>query len=417
MSYTRDDAGVMTRLTPKLLDQVRGRLRLRHYSLRTEQAYVGWIRRFILANGKRHPAQMGQAEVEAFLTDLATRGQVSAGTQNQALAALLFLYREVLGVELPWMENLVRAKRPRRIPVVLSVEEVARLLTMLEGACRLMAGLLYGSGMRLLECLRLRIKDVDMVRCEVVVRDGKGGKDRRVPLPRSLRGELMQQRERAMLLHAADLAEGAGRVSCRMRWRASIPLPMSSPAGSICSPPRVDRWIRAVAELVGITYRRRSSSVRYRRHGAVRGSTSRRPATPCGMRSPRICWRPATISALCRSCWATRTWQPCRSTRMCSGAERRRCAARWMGCISAVGEVAANKSSDQNDCPAARRARPVPGVGIPPYAPVPSAVLPPDGCSLSFVSGSKKPPHAGFAVRHREGRPFHRPMPGYDEDR
>ena len=212
MSYTRDDAGVMTRLTPKLLDQVRGRLRLRHYSLRTEQAYVGWIRRFILANGKRHPAQLWQAEVEAFLTDLATRGQVSAGTQNQALAALLFLYREVLGLELPWMENLVRAKRPRRIPVVLSVEEVTRLLTMLEGACRLMAGLLYGSGMRLLECLRLRIKDVDMVRCEIVVRDGKGGKDRRVPLPRSLRGELMQQRERALLLHAADLAEGAGRV-------------------------------------------------------------------------------------------------------------------------------------------------------------------------------------------------------------
>ncbi|QNH10993.1 phage integrase N-terminal SAM-like domain-containing protein [Xanthomonas sp. SI] len=109
MSYTRDDAGVTERLAPKLLDQVRGRLRLRHYSLRTEQAYVGWIRRFILANGKRHPVQMGRAEVEAFLTELATRGQVLAGTQNQALAALLLLYRDVLGVELPWMENLVRA--------------------------------------------------------------------------------------------------------------------------------------------------------------------------------------------------------------------------------------------------------------------------------------------------------------------
>ncbi len=139
-------------------------------------------------------------------------GQLLAGTQNQALAALLFLYREVLGVESPWMENLVRSKRPRRIPVVLSAEEVARLLTMLEGCCRLMAGLLYGSGMRLLECLRLRIKDVDMVRGEIVVRDGKGGKDRRVPPPHSLRGELMQQREQALLLHAADLAEGAGRV-------------------------------------------------------------------------------------------------------------------------------------------------------------------------------------------------------------
>jgi len=176
MSYTRDDAGVTTRLAPQLLDRVRGRLRLRHYSLRTEQAYVGWIRRLIPANGKRHPAQMGQAEVEAFLTDLATRGQVSAGTRNQALAALLFLYCDVLGVELPWMEHLVRAKRPRRILVVLSVEEVARLLTMLKGSCRLMAGLLYGSGMRLLECLRLRIKDVDMVRGEIVVRDGKAAR-------------------------------------------------------------------------------------------------------------------------------------------------------------------------------------------------------------------------------------------------
>ncbi|XHT33211.1 phage integrase N-terminal SAM-like domain-containing protein [Xanthomonas citri pv. citri] len=131
MSYTREAAGVMTRLTPKLLDQVRGRLRLRHYSLRTEQAYVSWIRRFILANGKRHPGQMGQVEGEAFLTELATRGQVSAGTQ-----------------------------------------EVARLLTMLEGNCRLVAGLLYGSGMRLLECLRLRSKAMDIVRGEIAVRDG-----------------------------------------------------------------------------------------------------------------------------------------------------------------------------------------------------------------------------------------------------
>lgn len=137
---------------------------------------------------------------------------MSAGTQNQALAALLFLYREVLGAELPCMENLVRAKRPRRIPVVLSAEEVARLLTMLEGFCRLMVGLLYSSGMRPLECLRLRINGVDVVHGEIVVRDGKGGKDRRVPLPHSLRGELMQQRERALLLHAADLAGGAGRV-------------------------------------------------------------------------------------------------------------------------------------------------------------------------------------------------------------
>ncbi|KHM92587.1 recombinase XerD [Xanthomonas vesicatoria] len=195
-----------------MLDQVRDRLRVRHYSLRTEQAYLSWIRRFILASGRRHPAQMGQAEVEAFLTRLATDRQVSAGTQNQALAALLFLYREVLRIELPWMENLVRAKRPRRIPVVLSREEVARLLAALEGPCWLMASLLYGSGMRLLECLRLRIKDVDDARGEIVVRDGNGGKDRRVPLPRSLKEVLQRQRERALLLHAADLAAGTGRV-------------------------------------------------------------------------------------------------------------------------------------------------------------------------------------------------------------
>ncbi|WDM67810.1 integron integrase [Xanthomonas cucurbitae] len=212
MKYPPRNDGVTARPPMRLLDQVRDRLRVKHYSLRTEQAYLSWIRRFIIASGKRHPAQMGQAEVEAFLTRLATDGQVSAGTQNQALAALLFLYREVLRIELPWMENLVRAKRPRRIPVVLSREEVARLLAVLEGPCWLMASLLYGSGMRLMECLRLRIKDVDAARGEIVVRDGKGGKDRRVPLPLSLREALQRQRDRALVVHAADLAAGAGRV-------------------------------------------------------------------------------------------------------------------------------------------------------------------------------------------------------------
>ncbi|MEQ8035048.1 integron integrase [Xanthomonas sp. WHRI 6106] len=212
MRYTPQNNGVTVPPPLRLLDQVRDRLRVRRYSLRTEQAYISWIRRFILASGKRHPAQMGQAEVEAFLTRLATDGRVSAGTQNQALAALLFLYREMLRIELPWMENLVHAKRPRRIPVVLLREEVARLLAVLEGRCWLMASLLYGSGMRLMECLRLRIKDVDAARGEIVVRNGKGGKDRRVPLPHSLREALQRQRERALLVHAADLAACAGRV-------------------------------------------------------------------------------------------------------------------------------------------------------------------------------------------------------------
>jgi integron integrase len=197
---------------PRLLEQVRERLRVKHYSLRTEQAYLGWIRRFILANGKRHPRDMGGVEVERFLTDLATRRNVAAGTQNQALAALLFLYREVLAMDLPWVEDVVRAKRTRRVPVVLTREEVRRLLAQLEGRDWLMAGLLYGAGLRLMECLRLRVKDVDFDRREITVRHGKGGKDRHVPLPRALADVLRDQMAAARLLHAADLDAGYGEV-------------------------------------------------------------------------------------------------------------------------------------------------------------------------------------------------------------
>ncbi|NUS39079.1 MAG: integron integrase [Lysobacter sp.] len=198
--------------TPELLDRVRERCRLRHYSLRTEQAYVAWIWRFIRANGGHHPRGLGKAEVEAFLTRLATEGQVAASTQNQALAALLFLYREVLDVELPWMEDVVRAKTPRRVPVVLSREEVGRLLAMLDGQAWLQAALLYGAGLRLMECLRLRVKDVDFERQEIVVRGGKGDKDRRVPLPQRLREPLRQAIERVRLLHAQDNAAGLAGV-------------------------------------------------------------------------------------------------------------------------------------------------------------------------------------------------------------
>jgi integron integrase len=212
MSYAGENAGVTGAKTPRLLDQVRERLRLKHYSLRTEQAYVGWIRRFILANGKRHPREMGAGEVEGFLTSLATRGQVAASTQNQALAALLFLYREVLGTTLPWMETMVRAKRPQRVPVVLSRDEVVRLLALMDGRCALMASLLYGSGMRLMECVRLRVKDVDFARNEITVRDGKGGEDRHVPLPQRLREALTAQIERVRLIHQQDLVDGHGAV-------------------------------------------------------------------------------------------------------------------------------------------------------------------------------------------------------------
>lgn len=194
----------------RLMEVVRCRIRARHYSLRTEQAYLGWIRQFILANGRRHPRELGGAEVEAFLSGLATERNVAASTQNQALSALLFLYREVLRVDLPWMASVLRAKRPRRLPVVLSVEEVRRLLSMMEGRTWLMASLLYGTGMRLMECLRLRVKDVDFARNEILIRNGKGGKDRRTMLPRALEGPLRREIERARLLHRQDIAEGFG---------------------------------------------------------------------------------------------------------------------------------------------------------------------------------------------------------------
>jgi integron integrase len=197
---------------PRLLEQVRARLRVKHYSLRTEQAYLGWIRRYIREHGMRHPAQLDGAHVEAFLTRLATRDHVAASTQNQALSALLFLYREVLAIDLPWMENVVRAKAPRRLPVVLAQPQVRQLLGQLSGREALMAGLLYGAGLRLMECIRLRVKDVDLSRNMLLVRDGKGGKDRVTVLPTTLRPALERQLQDTALLHARDLALGLGRV-------------------------------------------------------------------------------------------------------------------------------------------------------------------------------------------------------------
>jgi integron integrase len=216
MSYYPENEGI-NRMedgarAPRLLDEVRRVLRLKHYSVRTETVYVGWIRRFILANGKRHPRDMGGAEVEGFLSQLAVQGKVASNTQNQALSALLFLYRNVLGIELPWMDGMTRAKRSQRVPTVLSRDEVKRVLARMDGRTWLLASLLYGTGMRLMEALRLRVKDVDFERGEIIVRDGKGGKDRRTMLPRSLTEPLQREVERAGLLHEADLREGFGEV-------------------------------------------------------------------------------------------------------------------------------------------------------------------------------------------------------------
>ncbi len=199
-------------MSPRLLDRVRSAARLRHYSRRTEAAYVAWIRRYIFFHGKRHPAQLGAAEVTRFLSSLAVEGRVAASTQNQALGALLFLYRDVLELDLPWLDGVVRARRPERLPVVLTREEVAAVLRPLTGVPRLMASLLYGSGLRLLECCRLRIQDIDFARNQIVVRSGKGDKDRVTMLPAVLKADLARQLKAVRTQHQRDLHHGAGWV-------------------------------------------------------------------------------------------------------------------------------------------------------------------------------------------------------------
>jgi integron integrase len=197
---------------PRLLDRVREAARVRHLSLRTEKTYVQWIRRYILFHGKRHPGEMGEAEINAFLTHLAVEGRVSASTQTQALCAVLFLYRTVLGRDVGELEGLVRAKRRRKLPVVLTVEEVKRILANVEGVERLFLSLLYGTGLRLTEALRLRVKDVDLLCDQITVRDGKGGKDRVTMLPVSLKPALMEHLKGVKRLYEEDLRRGYGRV-------------------------------------------------------------------------------------------------------------------------------------------------------------------------------------------------------------
>jgi integron integrase len=198
--------------TPKLLDQVRASIRTKHYSRRTEKAYTGWIRRYIGFHRLRHPNTMHEADVLSFLTALARDRRVSASTQNQALCAVLFLYREVLGRPPEWGASLVRAHRPVRLPVVLSKNEVASVLGRLQGPVRLVCDLLYGSGLRLLECLTLRIKDVDFDRGEIRVRDGKGRVDRVTMLPVRVRGALTDHLAHVRRQHERDLMDAAGFV-------------------------------------------------------------------------------------------------------------------------------------------------------------------------------------------------------------
>jgi integron integrase len=208
---------------PRLLDRVRAVLRARHYSPRTEESYVAWIRRFILFHGRRHPDELGEPEISGFLSSLATERHVSASTQNQALAALLFLYQKVLNREVAWLMDVVHAKRPERLPVVLSRGEIAAVLSKLDGVEQLCASLIYGGGLRLLEALQLRVKDVDFTGQQLIVRDGKGRKDRVTLLPASLLPALRTHLDNTQDQHHADLRAGAGFVRLPDALRVKYP--------------------------------------------------------------------------------------------------------------------------------------------------------------------------------------------------
>jgi len=269
--------GSMNNLPPqkpkKLLDQLRDAVRLKHYSYSTEKTYVRWVKRYVLFHNKRHPREMGAREIEAFLTHLATQENVSASTQNQALAALQFLYRYVLNMDLETPIRALRAKRPKRLPTVLSKDEVLRILSFMQGTHLLMAKLLYGSGLRLMECHRLRVKDIDFENHQIIVRDGKGEKDRVTLLPMSLVEPLRAQLTYVRHLHERDLARGYGSVEmpfalARKHPNADKELPWQYvfPSASLSKDPRtgvvrrhhldpsgLQRAVRRAAKLAGIS--------------------------------------------------------------------------------------------------------------------------------------------------------------------
>lgn len=294
----------------KLLDQVRERIRYLHYSLRTEEAYVHWSRAFIRFHGIRHPAELGGPEVEAFLSWLSNDRGVAVSTHRQALSALLFLYGKVLQLDLPWMTNIGRPQVKRRLPVVLSQAEVMAVLAHLEGTHRLLAQLLYGTGMRITEGLQLRVKDLDFERGAVIVREGKGGKDRVVMLPQSLVGGLRGQLNAARSLWTLDQEAGRAASSCRMRWSESTHGPAHHGAGSGCSRRLSTPPIRGPGSCGAIICMTRLFSERSSARWPQPASPSQRARTPSGMLLRPICCSRATTSRRCRSCWGMPTSPP-----------------------------------------------------------------------------------------------------------
>ena len=289
---------------PRLLDRVRDAIRGRHYSRRTAKAYVGWIKRYIFFHAKRHPAEMGAPEVARFLTSLAVDGRVAASTQNQALNALLFLYRVVLEIDLPWLDEIVRARRPESLPTVVTRNEVRRVIECLDGTPRLIVLLLYGAGLRLLECAQLRIKDIDFAANQLIVRSGKGAKDRVTMLPTAAKPAC----SRRSRLYAGSIAwtsrPAPAGSPCPTRSRESIRTPDASSAGSGCSRRPDTMWIASPASGAAITCTNPSFSAPSSARCARPASPSTRAVTRSGIHSPRTCSRTVTTSGPSRSCSA-----------------------------------------------------------------------------------------------------------------
>jgi integron integrase len=296
---------------PKLLDRFREEVRLRGMSRSTEESYTRWVRRYVLFHGKRHPREMGREEVRGFLVHLATDRDVAAATQNQALAALLFLYRHVMDQQLDDLGELAAAKRPARLPTVFTREEARAVLGELKGRQRLMGSLLYGSGLRLMECLRLRVKDIDVEQHQLVVRDGKGARDRATMLPDSITEPLRRHLERVKLLHEQDLGNGFGSVHLPHALARKYPNASREwawqyvfPSGRISRDPRSDARRR---------HHLSPSSLQKAVKEAVRRAKIHKSASCHTFRhsfATRTCWRTAMTFGRCRSYSATRTCAP-----------------------------------------------------------------------------------------------------------
>lgn len=287
--------------SPRLLDKVRNVIRCKHYSIRTEQSYVDWIKRYIYFHKKQHPKDMGETHISDFLTHLAVDKKVASSTQNQALCALVFLYREVIKKEIGDFGSLIRAKKPQKLPVVFTREEVKQILLQLSGANWLMGQLIYGAGLRVMECVRLRVKDVDFGYGQIVVRDGKGKKDRVTMLPDIIVEELQRNLLKIKKIHDLDLKAGFGAVYLPYAVKGNIKTPISAGLGNMFSRRPGVPLIRARASNVGIIFPKPCPSVRSERPSAIAELPKRAVAIHCVTVLPPICLKQAMIFERFRS--------------------------------------------------------------------------------------------------------------------